>query len=693
MNAAQIYASQLNGQTPRPLESGGSLLERVLLRVRILAQRRSAWLAKLWADLPATEGHGYLQTCLSDSDQPDAEQRWIRQAEAVQPLTQTLQQLETALAGAVGAPLQQLAKIFSLTQPELDLFQTCLALKIDPSLGPVFAHLQLHPNRPYATDTLAARLFGHGYRPIWQPDSPLAIWQLLHPLEAAPGDPLPLEADPGIVAWLQGELRLDADLVPRIQGVPVRPPLERWPVAATARHLERVLQQEAAVRLCVTGPQGSGRRSFAAAVAQCFGLDMLSVNTEAIAAEDWLDLYVRVQRLAILGNLALVWWGPGLTHRWPDHLTPAPLQFLACEATESIPDCARVLDERLVLAPLTQAERRQLWQRAIPETAAWPAAEVDLLVSRYRLTPGDIAAIGRRSPIGSQEVIALARNCTRHQLGQFGRRLDCPFTWDDLVLPDSVAQELADFAFEAQTRDAFWESTPAQRLFPRGTGLVGLFSGPPGTGKTMAAQVIAADLNLDLFRIDLATVVSKYIGETAKHLRQIFTRAERMNAVLLFDEADALFSKRTEVKDSHDRYANADTSYLLQLLEEYRGIAILATNKKQNVDTAFTRRIRYIIDFPRPDTAQRQRIWQQVLNELCGLQTGQRLASGITAIAASVDLSGAQIKNSVLASIFIARRSRAELAMAHLLLGVERELRKEGRALGSRERGRLMEDG
>ena len=186
-------------------------------------------------------------------------------------------------------------------------------------------------------------------------------------------------------------------------------------------------------------------------------------------------------------------------------------------------------------------------------------------------------------------------------MGGLGRLLDCPFTWKDLVLPEKVRQNLEDFAFEAQERNRFWELATARRLFPRGTGLVGLFGGSPGTGKTMAAQVIAADLGLDLFRIDLATVVSKYIGETAKQLKQIFARAAMMNAVLLFDEADALFSKRTEVKDSHDRYANADTSYLLQLLEEYRGIAILATNKKQNVDAAFTRRIRYIVDFPRPD--------------------------------------------------------------------------------------------
>ena len=172
----------------------------------------------------------------------------------------------------------------------------------------------------------------------------------------------------------------------------------------------------------------------------------------------------------------------------------------------------------------------------------------------------------------------------------------------------------------------------------------------------MAAQVVAAELEMDLFRIDLASVVSKYIGETAKHLRQIFARAARMNAVLLFDEADALFSKRTDVNDAHDRHANADTSYLLQLLEDYRGIVMLATNKKQNIDQAFIRRVRYVFDFPRPDVAERRRIWRQVIGELCGQATLQRLEETIDALGASVDLSGAQIKGAVLASIFAARR-------------------------------------
>jgi hypothetical protein len=363
---------------------------------------------------------------------------------------------------------------------------------------------------------------------------------------------------------------------------------------------------------------------------------------------------------------------------------------VACDPDQVVHPCEHVIDHRIDMPTPTLDERRRLWKANIPESAAWPANEIETLVARYRLNAGDIVSVARRAPSSAREAAAFARELTRHRLGDLGRLLDCPFTWDDLVVPGRLCGALEDFAFEASDRAMFWESPSARRLFPRGRGLVALFSGPPGTGKTMAAQVIAADLELDLFRIDLATVVSKYIGETAKHLAQIFTHASRMNGVLLFDEADALFSKRTEVKDSHDRYANADTSYLLQLLEEYRGIVILATNKKQNIDPAFIRRVRYVFEFPRPDAAERRRIWRQVIGELTGDETLKRLETTIEALAANVELSGAQIKNAVLASIFIARRSCEPLAMAHLLRGMERELSKEGRSVGARERERLM---
>jgi hypothetical protein len=673
-----------------------SVLELVLMRVRVRSQRRATWLAQLWGQLgidSVNSFEGHLQACLNDRDTLEAETRWYQSAEMVQPLNERLRRIEQALAKEAGERLSRLGTTFHLSEPELDLLQTCLAIAIDPTLGTVYGYLQQHNARPYATEALVARLFGYGHRSLWSPGCPLAVWGLVRAGEASPGDPSPLMLDPVVIAWLQGELHLDADLVGRVHTVSTHPPLDSWPVAETARTIERALQHQPAVRILMSGPTASGRRTFAAVVAARFGLETLEVDTSAIAEGDWPDVFVRVQRLAVMGGMALVWSGSGVHHRWPNQIALAPLQFVACDEHQFVLPCNRIVDYRIDLPSPTLDERRHLWKAAIPESVAWPTEGFETLVSRYRLNAGDISAVGQRNPGSAREASSFARELTRQRLGDLGQLLDCPFTWDDLVLSAKVRQDLEDFTFEAQERSTFWESSQAQRLFPRGTGLVALFGGLPGTGKTMAVQVIAADLELDLFRVDLATVVSKYIGETAKHLGQIFARGTRMNAVLLFDEADALFSKRTEVKDSHDRYANADTSYLLQLLEEYRGIIILATNKKQNIDSAFIRRVRYVLDFPRPDGAQRQQIWSQVIGELCGEEARARLDSTITTLAEGVEMSGAQIKNAVLASIFVARRSQESLDMAHLLRGVERELSKEGRSLGSREKGRLIGNG
>ena len=257
----------------------------------------------------------------------------------------------------------------------------------------------------------------------------------------------------------------------------------------------------------------------------------------------------------------------------------------------------------------------------------------------------------------------------------------------------ALRQALEDLAFEAQERVAFWERPEARRLFPQGRGLLGLFSGPPGTGKTMAAQVIAAELGVDLFRIDLSSVVSKYVGETSQNLERILSRAAHMDVVLLFDEADALFGKRTEIRDAHDRFANTDTGYLLQAIEAYQGVAVLATNKKGNIDPAFIRRLRYVLEFPKPDGPQRLRIWRRIVGELAGPERLEDLGDDLEELADALEVTGAQIKFAILAALFAARRDGEPLALRHLLRGLERELMKEGRTLSDRERERLSGDG
>lgn len=213
--------------------------------------------------------------------------------------------------------------------------------------------------------------------------------------------------------------------------------------------------------------------------------------------------------------------------------------------------------------------------------------------------------------LAAEDLWQACREQVGWQLGSLAQRLAPCYTWDDIVLPDNLMRQLREIADQVAARSQVYESWGFGARLPRGRGINALFSGPSGTGKTMAAEILANHLQLDLYRIDLAGVVSKYIGETEKNLRNVFDAAEQSGAILFFDEADALFGKRSEVKDSHDRYANIEIAYLLQRIESYRGLAILTTNMKSALDRAFLRRIRFVVQFPFPDEAAREAIWRR----------------------------------------------------------------------------------
>jgi hypothetical protein len=671
---ARVHGSRASEQHP----AFGRVVELVSHRAR----RRLIWLDSLRAPRGAP-----------GLDEPEAEQQFYAEHEPLAGINARIAELERALIEDETSPIAYVATMFGLDAAELDLLLTCLAPILEPAIADLYGRLHGHPDRQYATEQLAARLFGWGRRPLWSPGSPLARWSLLQSVDAGPGRPQPLFLDPQLLARMQGDYHLDAEIVGCVELLTASPALESWPIASTHVRVQRSFEHNHPLRFVVIGPRGCGRRSFAAAVARRLGTQALAIDCDAIADDLWPDVYIRVIRLARMAHLIPVWHGERIDRKWPTVVHSTALQFVICEDPSKLLAMAEVVDERIVMPNPSLDEREQLWRRMVPSSVAWSDDARRRLVTRHRLSVGDIAEIGRRLPTDANEAAKHAREQTRGRLGELGQLLDCPFGWNDLVLADRLREALEDFTFEASERAAFWESSTAQRLFPRGTGLVALLTGPPGTGKTMAAQVVAAELELDLFRINLATVVSKYIGETAKNLDKIFSRAARMNAVLLFDEADALFSKRTEVKDSHDRYANTDTNYLLQLLEDYQGIALLASNKKNNIDAAFIRRIRYVLDFARPDGKQRWTIWRKLLGELLGAEALRPLEPAVAVLAETVDISGAQIKNSLLAAMFVSRRRREPLSVEHLICGIDRELGKEGRAINDRERERLRRNG
>jgi SpoVK/Ycf46/Vps4 family AAA+-type ATPase len=270
---------------------------------------------------------------------------------------------------------------------------------------------------------------------------------------------------------------------------------------------------------------------------------------------------------------------------------------------------------------------------------------------------------------------------SRPRLDDLAQRLEPAASWDELVLPELQCQVLCDVAVHVKQRATVYETWGFASKGARGLGISALFAGVSGTGKTMAAEVLANELRLDLYRIDLSQVVSKYIGETEKNLRRVFDAAEEGGTILLFDEADALFGKRSEVKDSHDRYANIEVSYLLQRMEAYRGLAILTTNLKNALDTAFLRRIRFIVQFPFPDGAQRAEIWRRIFPSNTpteGLDIS-RLAR--------LNITGGNIRNIALNAAFLAADAGEPVRMKHMLRAARSEYTKLEKALTEAEIG------
>lgn len=681
-------------------DSGAKLppdLQLVLQRIRLLAKRRTEWLRSLWAEEGEPGGkqsitNAEMDAALEHRDSPAAELSWRRSNAA--GTEDELRRIEKALASQRNSRLADITQILGLRPEDCNLLQLCAAAAIDPSLARVFAYLHDNAARPYVTEDLAARLFDEGRLSVWDGNSSLARWELIESRDLGPGEPAALLCDPQIRNWLLGGEALDPLLAPAAKIYPALEALPTWSLDRDAEFAKEAIGPAAKgrVRFIVTGAPGSGRRTFAAALSLRMGLSLLAINADQFADADWPRVFVRAQRTAYLGPYALAWMGESVSRRpWPSTVPLFPLQFVIRDASQDAPAPADAMDRPISLPALDSKQRASLWRASLPESAEWPEREFAWLANRYHVNVGDIAGVAKRKVRSAKEAALLIRKGARPRLGDLAQRLRCPFRWDDLVVSPEIRDVLRDMVFEASNRLVFWERPAARRLFPQGQGLIALFSGPPGTGKTMSAQVIAARLGYDLFRIDLATVVSKYVGETPKNLRRILSRAAEMDAVLLFDEADALFSKRaSEIRDAQDKFANTDSAYLLQAIEAYPGIALLATNQKGNIDPAFIRRLRYVIEFSKPDASQRYEIWCRIVSGLAGEDRVAALGTDLKMLAEGIEATGAQIKYAVLSAVFVAQREAKDLDLRHLLKGFERELAKEGRTLGTRYRERMQ---
>jgi hypothetical protein len=630
------------------------------------------------------------------------------------------QPVEPLLAGAdphapAESSLPPLASELGLCQFEADVLVLAAAPDFDLRYERVYAYLQDDVGRRRATvglalDLLCASAGEHlARRRHFGADAPLLRGCLVHlvpdPDQLAP--PLlahALRVDDQVIRMLLRGGALDARLAPFCRRAAAGPRLNDLALPDTVRRgLALAATGRRDARLYFHGPPGSGRRSAAAAFAAEAGRPLLMADAAAAARTDapWREtLGLLLREAALDGSVVYLHDAEAVLADPADHRVRTLATALAVARVPMIvggtapwpqPAADAAIGLQVVPFGVPPAElRRGLWRDALQCRRATLTAEtVDAVAGRFRLTPGQIGEAaaqsvaaaawrGASTPDGG-DLFAAARAQCGHQLEGLAVKLEPAFGWEDLVLHDDAVAQLHELCARVIHRDGVMTEWRLGASLRR-PGVAALFAGPPGTGKTMAAEIVAGDLGLDLYRIDLSGVVSKWIGETEKNLGRIFGAAEGGNAILLFDEAEALFGKRSEVRDSHDRYANVEIAYLLQRIESHDGVSILATNQAENLDTAFRRRIDFIVRFPLPEEAERRRIWQRAWPAEVPMGEDvdfHRLARDFT-------FSGAEIRNAALAAAFLAAEAGTAIRAEHVMHAVRREYEKLGRTLVSR---------
>jgi hypothetical protein len=632
--------------------------------------------------------------------------------------------------------LDDLRRRFTLSPFELDVLLVALAPEIDLRYERLFAYLQddvtkRRPSVDLALNLLCPDLGSKlAARASFHDRAPLLRHRLVELFEdpSRPHSPLLgkyLKADERIVAYLFDSDALDHRLLPFARSSShILPHTEErstaWEELVQPEDLRRRLRSLAGGAgdgatgrvVYLQGAQGVGKESSAEAVCGELGLGLVAVDLERLATvsdDELVPLVELAGREAVLGGAALFWRGfdrlltedaaPRRTLFLERLAERRGLSFLAGEAVWEPSGALCGLDFLRLEFPLpTHGERVELWSRALLDGAA-PGARPDLeaLATKFRFTGGQVrdaaataASLARRRAsandgrVSSEDLYEACRLHSNRKLSELAQKIVPHYRWGDVVLPEDRLDQLREIVNCVRYRARVYEDWGFGDKLSLGKGLNVLFAGPSGTGKTMAAEILASELGLDLYKIDLSTVVSKYIGETEKNLSRIFKEAETSNAILFFDEADALFGKRSEVRDSHDRYANVEISYLLQKMEEFEGVAILATNLKKNMDDAFVRRMHFSVDFPFPDEKSRRRIWEGMWPR----RTPRSPELDLGLLARRFEIAGGSIKNIAVAASFLAAADGGVVAMPHLLRATRREYQKMGKVMAPGEFGR-----
>ena len=603
------------------------------------------------------------------------------------------------------APWHALARALCLSDPERDLVLLALAPELDPKYETLFAYLNNDVTRKLGTAELAARLFAASVgqraelRRALAPDAPLialGVLEFAPVTREAPRAQRGLRVGQALVDWLLGlpyvpERLVGVARIARQEAPPALPSPHAayyaagdvFPLlvvtAASAEEAQSEAQRglaaagEPALALDLRALRGSGAPAeVACAVEQMcalFGLTVVAAPLDAMFDADGRALEApaaalerlcaRARRVVLAGSASL---------RWRD-------------AVGRQPRAARAVELRL--APPDALQRAAAWREALALHAA--QFDIEALADRFLFGAGRIAIAvqrafdragfdGRALP-AQEELFEAARAVSAEASEGVVRLLPTPFSWDDLVVPPAVRRRLRDVVRAIELRPKVLDQWGFARRMAGARGVKVMFAGASGTGKTMAAAIVARTLGLEVHRVQLASVVSKYIGETEKNLDRAFDAASRSSAVLFIDEADALFGKRSEVKDAHDRYANVETGYLLQKMEDHDGIVILATNLADNIDEAFSRRMHFVVDFPLPDADSRERLWRGMFPA----EAPRAADIDFAFLARQFPLAGGDIRNIVLDAAYAAAQRARAIGMADVVRAVARQYAKRGK--------------
>jgi hypothetical protein len=569
--------------------------------------------------------------------------------------------------------LVNLATTFGLTRFERDTLLLCSAAELDPSITAAFATAQGNPTMTYPTFALALATLPD---PAWEVVSAqqgLRFWQLVE-IARAPGQPLitsALRADERIVNVLKGLNYLDERLAPLVRQLDADLSIDLPPSQEelAERIAGRWQDSGAAIPVMqLAGRDGADKALVAAHAASRCGLVAYRMSATLLPTDPTeLDTLARLwQRESLLLPIAL-YLDLGDAGAEPNSATVRFLDRLRCPTflavRESVPGLAasEIVD---VTAP-TVAERATAWSSALP--APTDQAFVSSLATQFAL---DLPAVHRIAAGAPDDVWTACRARTRPALDTLAKRIEPRVDWSDLVLPDEQLATLHQIADQVAQRGTVYGDWGFAERITRGLGVSVLLTGPPGTGKNLCGEVLANHLKLDLYRIDLSAVVSKYIGETEKNLRALFDAAEGGGAILFFDEADALFGKRSDVKEALDRFANTQTNDLLQRMDEYSGLSILATNMRRAMDGAFLRRLRFVVEVPFPETAQRHAIWQHAFPAAAPVDEldFDRLAT--------LRVTGGMARNIAMNAAFTASAAGRHIAMPDVLAAARMEFVK-----------------